>query len=208
MILVIDHGYGNIGSLNNALDYLGLPHHLIKDGNTFSDDLGATGFILPGVGTFDEAMSSLQSRKLDIVINRLHNNGVRGLGICLGMQLLCEGSDEGGSTKKGLSFFKGNVKKLNPQEGFVPNIGWSNTNPTEASPDLLKTILNNAFYYIHSYAFEPTEPNEVIATYKRGCTNISSAIYKNNLMGVQFHPEKSQKAGLSLIQNYFVDQPI
>ena len=201
-ILIIDTGSGNMGSLISALKFLDFEISVIERFQKI-DNIIADGFILPGVGTFPNGMRKLREKNLDLCINKLIEKGIRGMGICLGMQLFAEFGFEGGIVTKGLNLFSGNVELMEKSEfSKLPHIGWSQTytdKPTEG----WQKHLNNAFYYIHSYSVVLPKKNQILATIERNNKIITAAIYKNNLLGVQFHPEKSQKSGLLLIRDYF-----
>lgn len=203
MIIIIDHGQGNIGSLTNTLKFLNINHKVCSHKDSAAT-LNIDGFILPGVGTFNAGMENMKNRSLDKLVLELMEKDVKGMGICLGMQMLCEGSEEGDFKQPGLGIFKGYIKKLETKNDCVPNIGWVETFETPNKKQSLEnTSLEGAFYYVHSYAFKPNDEKDVIAQCKHGDADIASAIYKNRILGVQFHPEKSQGLGLKLLQNYF-----
>ena len=201
--MIIDHGVGNIGSLKNALAFLGFDPIPIRNKESYRMSKNPIGFILPGVGTFDEGMKNLREKSLDYVIEELVNIKVRGLAICLGMQLLCERSEESSRNEKGLGYFKASVKLLNNAGATVPSIGWNTTYAKEGAMGRSAELLTGDFYYLHSYSVHCSNDNDRIAYYGHGDSQITSAIEKDFLLGVQFHPEKSQYQGLSLIKNYF-----
>jgi len=195
---IIDYKVGNIGSLSNAINYLNFETELVSDPRKlkFYDKL-----ILPGVGNFYEAMKKLKFYEFNNYLQDFVNNASNSLlGICLGMQLLGKESEEGNS--EGLSFLNFKSKKLDTKkkEFKVPNIGWCAINKKKDS-FLLKEINDDDFYFVHSYAVFTESDDLVIAT-----TNYSeefvSIVGKNNIFGVQFHPEKSDIAGLKLINNF------
>ena len=207
MLVLLDHGQGNIGSLSNTLEYLGLQHKVCSH----AKDIGAigtkSGFILPGVGAFNIGMQEMKKRKLDKVVRDMVEKGVKGMGICLGMQMLCHSSEEGNFEELGIGIFKGKIMRMDEKNDVVPNIGWNVTNAntfTGLNINVEKK-LTGTFYYLHSYAYksDDKESKEVAATFKHGEEEIVAAIYSNNVLGVQFHPEKSQISGLSLIDAYF-----
>ena len=203
LIGVIDHGFANIASLVNALNYIGFATCVISSKSDFAQKV-IDGFILPGVGSFSAAITSLRNRKLDHVIFDLLEKGTSGMGICLGMQMLVNSSEEGGGNEKGLGLFEGHVIKLPNNHEQVPRIGWSETKSTSTNP-IIGNLLSNDFYYLHSYTAKLDNPNEIAATFKHGYDNYASAIYKPKLLGVQFHPEKSQEMGLRLIKEFFLN---
>ena len=164
---------------------------------------GINGFILPGVGSFDVGMKSIRKRKLDIVVDDLVNLKIPGLAICLGMQMLCTDSEEGDRSQQGLKYFDAKVKLLDKESSFVPSIGWNKTTQTDNLSTGANKLYEGDFYYLHSYSVHTKNKKEVVAQYSHGKNLITAAIQKDNLVGVQFHPEKSQYCGLTLINDYF-----
>lgn len=203
-IVVINSGLGNIGSLVSALEFLNFDI-CIKDSFNKTDRLNFEGFILPGVGSFPTGIAKLRQKNLDYFIYKLIDRDIPGMGICLGMQLLAEYGYEGGIKTKGLNLFEGDVKILPKlKETKIPNIGWNETFITEQK-ESWQEHLNNIFYYIHSYFVNLSIEKEQLASINYGKDlKVNAAIYKNKLLGVQFHPEKSQKQGLELIRDYFL----
>ena len=204
-IAVLNHGYANIGSLLNSLHLLGFSTTVISSYSDYADISDLTGYILPGVGSFGPAILSLRSRKLDKVIHELVSQEIRGLGICLGMQLLCSGSEEDNSFNSGLGYFSGYVRRLSSSNAKVPHIGWSDTFASSSCMLNKSLSLSEPFYYIHSFAYNSSSDDEVAASFMHGSVRACAAIYKTNLLGVQFHPEKSQDAGLALLNDYFTE---
>jgi len=202
-IVIINCGLGNIGSLISALEFLKFDI-CIKDSFEKGEKLNFDGFILPGVGSFPSGMKKIKVKNLDNLIYSLINKGIPGIGICLGMQLLLEYGYEGGIKTKGLNLFEGDVKTLPKfRKAKIPNIGWSDT-VLSRNEESWQKHLNNAFYYVHSYFVNLSNQEEKLATIDYAeQLNINVAIYKNKLLGVQFHPEKSQRQGLELIRDYF-----
>lgn len=203
-VIVINHGQGNIGSLVNTLNFLDIKNQVWSSEDDMNETINLNGFILPGVGAFNSGMIGMRRRGLDKVVNSLINKGIKGMGICLGMQMLCDWSEEDDFKEKGLGIFKGVVKKLQTKDGFVPNIGWNETYKTDRDKNTIFSEYDNqSFYYVHSYSVHAENHINVVATYKHGKSKITSAIYKQGIIGLQFHPEKSQQHGLSLLKNYF-----
>jgi glutamine amidotransferase len=202
-IVVINSGLGNIGSLTSALEFLDFDYD-VKDSFQKGDEMNFDGFILPGVGSFPRGMQQIKNKNLDNLVYRLVEKGVPGMGICLGMQLLAEYGYEGGIKTKGLNLFDGYVEILpNLKKVKIPNIGWRETK-LKNNKESWQNHLNNIFYYIHSYFVNLSKNEESLATIKHGDKlKINVAMYKNKLLGVQFHPEKSQQQGLELIREYF-----
>lgn len=204
MIGVVEFGLGNIGSILNMFKYLGMPCKLVSQPSEMID---CTRLLLPGVGHFDRGMIELRKRGLDEALDKAVNeDGVPILGICLGMQLLMEGSDEG--AEPGLGWIKGRARRFpsdlreGDQKLKVPHMGWSNVEPA-AHSNLFKNWEGECrFYFVHSYHVEPTDPNTVAGTSHYG-TDFTSAIEQGNVMGAQFHPEKSHKMGMRLLRNVY-----
>ena len=202
-IAIIDHGIGNIGSIKKVLEFLELDYTVIASANDYELASGISGFILPGVGSFDVGMKSIRSRKLDIVVDDLVNLKIPGLAICLGMQMLCTDSEEGDRSQEGLNYFDAHVKLLDKASSFVPSIGWNNTTRIDNQYSDRNKMYEGDFYYLHSYSVHAKDKKDVVAQYSHGNNLITAVIQKDNLVGVQFHPEKSQYSGLTLIHDYF-----
>jgi glutamine amidotransferase len=199
-LTIIDYGVGNVASIANMLKKAGFESVLSGDPATIRS---ANKIILPGVGSFDNAAVKLTETGLrDVVIERA-GAGVPTLGVCLGMQLLLERSEEG--VEPGLGLIPGVVRKfpreVEGQTLRVPHMGW-NTITRIARNDTLPSVQDrDRFYFVHSYFAEPTNPDDTVATTTHGLT-FSSVINKDNVTGVQFHPEKSHKMGLRLLTDF------
>ena len=203
MILIIDHGQGNIGSLKNSLRQIGKKFRLCQSHEEIDWEGDIEGFILPGVGSFDQCMIEMKRRELDKLVYTFVDKGLKGMGICLGMQILCESSEEGGK-QKGLGVIKGVVKKLSPENEKIPNMGWNTTySESHIGDEICSLQLAGEYYYVHSYAVETLHKENRIAFFYHGKNKVTAGIYGKNILGVQFHPEKSQSKGLTLIKNYF-----
>ncbi len=198
-IVIIDYGVGNVHSVYNALHLLGYKAQV--SGNAKEID-NAAALILPGVGAFEIAINNLTKSGLrGILEEQVLEKGKPILGICLGMQLFAETSSENG-LHKGLGWIKGNVVKLNLPEGFsVPHVGWNNTIVEKPTSLFDRLSGEPQFYYDHSYHFQCTQDN--LAAYCNYGIKVTSAVVKDNIYGVQFHPEKSQTAGLKLFRGFF-----
>ena len=203
-VAIIDHGYCNIASLSNTLSYLDFSVRVISNIGEAVDSQLIDGFILPGVGSFSHAMQSMYSRELDSVVENYIQKKVKCLGICLGMQMLASSSEECQFNTKGLNYFSARVLRLSSDHEPVPNISWCTTSPTSIVPQSIADILSGDFYYVHSFAYDIADPASIAATIQHDRKKAVAAIYKENLLGVQFHPEKSQTAGLELLNTYFV----
>ena len=199
-LALIDTGFCNLSSVRNALTYLQCDH-VVVDRYSENQPIEYSAFILPGVGAFQSAMKSLEERNLTKLIYRLVDQGTPGLGICLGLQLMASWSTEGGSKVKGLGLFNAGIQKLDPINDTVPHIGWSRTYSTNNRWSELYD-LDNDFYYVHSYVAKPTNDNNVAAYFQHGDAREVAALCSDALVAVQFHPEKSQSSGLSLLKSF------
>lgn len=199
MVVIVDYGMGNLFSVENALKYLGAD---VKISNNLDDIKNAERIILPGVGSFSDGMKNLNSLGfLDGLKEEVLRNKKPFLGICLGMQLLADEGEENGITK-GLGWLPGRVRrfKVDEKKYRVPHVGW---NDVAVSGDgaLFKGIQNPVFYFVHSYHLVPEDPADVIAHCDYG-EKFAAAVRRGNIFGTQFHPEKSQKNGLKLLENF------
>jgi len=199
MIAIIDYGMGNIHSVNKALQLLGAQ---TKITNNPKEILGADKAVLPGVGAFDDAVLELEKQGLIKGINEFVKSGKPLLGICLGMQLFFEESDEA-KNKKGLGLLKGSVKRFTHKDNQkVPHMGWNQIKVINKACSLFKGIDDGSFvYFCHSYYPEPGESSYTAVSCDYG-GDFAAAVYKDNLYGVQFHPEKSQRTGLDILENF------
>lgn len=200
-IAIIDYGMGNIHSVAKALQICGAKPLVT---NSPADIASSEKAVLPGVGAFDDAMEELRKRGLLQAIRAYVDEKKPLLGICLGMQLLFEKSSEA-QGKAGLSILEGEVLKFNPQSGQkVPHMGWNNLEIRRNDCPLLKGLEREAqVYFCHSYYPKPVKQDIVAAVTDYGL-DFASFVWKDNVYGAQFHPEKSQKTGLRIIKN-FVD---
>jgi glutamine amidotransferase len=156
---------------------------------------------LPGVGAFDPAVQHLRSRDLIHPIRDIIASGKPFLGICLGLQILLEGSEEG--TEAGLSVIPGQVRRFQPEPDItIPHIGWNALQYTQPDLPLWQELPNNWVYFVHSFYAAPNDPTMTAATVTHGTQTVTAAIARDNLMAVQFHPEKSSTAGLQLLANF------
>jgi glutamine amidotransferase len=196
MIAIIDMGISNIGSLMRALERVGAP---LAERATATNLIGATAVLLPGVGAFGDGMASLAQQGLTAPLRQAAAMGTPIFGICLGMQLLAESSEEHGN-HAGLGLIRGRVVRLQTTQpgDRVPNIGWSDVTPTRKST-LFSNGAGGSFYHVHSFRLAPTDPSVVAATISFSGESIPVAVEQGNLFGVQFHTEKSQDGGLDLL---------
>ncbi len=198
MIAIIDYDMGNTQSVTNALDHIGFENEITRDPDRIAN---SEKIILPGVGAFGTAMERLQSYGLIGLLKDAQRSGKHILGICLGMQLLGTKSNEHGE-HTGLGFIQGDVKKLEPDDSALklPHIGWNQTALNQESPIFADLPDTGDFYYVHNYSLHCSEHN-VIATCQYGGM-IVAAVAEDNVYGAQFHPEKSQDTGLSVLKNF------
>ncbi|QKY71148.1 imidazole glycerol phosphate synthase subunit HisH [Lentibacillus sp. CBA3610] len=196
MIAIIDYGAGNIKSLQFALTKAGLESQLTNDQDTIRQ---SDGIILPGVGAFHDAMTALRDLGIAGTLQEEAANGKALLGICLGMQLLYDKSFEDGEWD-GLKLLHGEAGRIDDSVK-VPHMGW-NTLAHHNKSTLLQGIPENSYvYFVHSYAIKSYNPDELISSTDYG-GKVPAIVQKNNLIGMQFHPEKSGGTGLQLLQNF------
>ena len=196
MIVVINYGAGNIRSVSKALEKVGAQVRVTEDPKTIDK---ADKIVLPGVGAFGKAVEAIQSRNLVEPLVRSIEKNKPFLGICLGMHMLFQSSEENPEIE-GFSILKGKVVRF-PAGDKVPHLGWNQVHQKKDSP-LWKGIPDQSFYYFaHSYFVQP-ENSGVIAGETEYDITFTSSIWKENLFGVQFHPEKSQKWGLKILRNF------
>jgi glutamine amidotransferase len=201
MISIIDYGLGNILAFVNAYSRLNIPVVIAKSAE---DLVGATKLILPGVGSFDHAMTQLNNSGMRTTVEQLVlQNRIPVLGVCVGMQLLAKSSDEG--VLPGLGWIDGMVKKFDlsilPRGTKLPHMGWNAVKPTSVG-DLFKGMEHDArFYFLHSYYFECHQKKNILAITDYG-GQFSCAVHHDNVFGVQFHPEKSHHFGSQLLKNF------
>jgi glutamine amidotransferase len=198
-IAIIDYGMGNIHSVSKAIELCGAKPVVT---NKKSQVASCEKIVLPGVGAFDDAMAELEKLGLIPAIKEQIKNKKPFLGICLGMQLLFETSQEAKS-KTGLGVLRGQVIKFSPKLGQkVPHMGWNNLEDVSSGCVLLSGIrASEQVYFCHSYYPEPADSDIVAASCNYG-VRFACVLAKENIYGVQFHPEKSQAAGLKIIKNF------
>ncbi len=198
MIAIVDYGMGNLRSVAKALEAIGEEPRITAS----ADDLRhASHIILPGVGAFGQCAANLRATGLiDALSEEVRDRRKPFLGICVGMQLLFEGSDEGG-TDRGLGWFAGMVRRFDPApDRKVPHMGWNDVEAASDAP-MFTGMRNRVFYFVHSYFVDPTDHAGVTATCDYGVA-FPAAITAGNIWAVQFHPEKSQQNGLKLLRNF------
>ena len=198
MIAIIDYGAGNLQSVKKAFDFIGAESVITNDPQVI---LSADKILLPGVGSFGDAMDSMHKNGLVETVKECALSGKPFLGICLGLQLLFEESEESPGVK-GLGIFKGKIKKFSSDMGLkIPHIGW-NSLEIKQKDTLFKDIPENAYvYFVHSYYLHAEDEND-IATVTNYGIDFHSAVGKNNIFATQFHPEKSGDVGLQILRNF------
>jgi imidazole glycerol-phosphate synthase subunit HisH len=202
MITIIDYKTGNLGSIQNILKRIGKESVVTSDKNVIAE---ATKLILPGVGAYDTGMRNLLELDLvDILNKKVIEEKTPVLGICLGMQLFSSGSEEG--SLKGLGWLNASTIRFkfeNSLEYKIPHMGWNFITQHKASRLLTNMYSDPRFYFVHAYYFNANDREDILTstTYEKEFT---SSVEKGNIVGVQFHPEKSHKFGIRLLEN-FVD---
>ncbi len=196
MILIVDYGMGNLKSVYNALSYLNVKN--VSVSGDYRDILKADKIIFPGVGAFGKAYEELNNRELLLPLKDVISGGKPFLGICLGLQLLFNESEEAPESK-GLGIFPGTIKKFSLSEFKVPHMGWNNVRVMKENP-IFKDLPNDFYaYFVHSYFAPVSSETRAVTEYE---VEFSSALSSGNIYALQFHPEKSQKAGLKILKNF------
>lgn len=200
MIAVVDYGMGNLRSVEKGLEAAG---STVSVTGSAADLRKASGIVLPGVGAFGDAINNLERRGLaDVIVDEI-GKGKPFLGICLGLQLLFEGSDEGrpgARRQRGLGVLEGEVVHL-PRDVKVPHIGWNRIRKRLDTPFLEGVDDGAFFYFVHSYHGQPHDAN-VVATMTDYGVDFVSSVWRDNIFAVQFHPEKSSGPGLKIMENF------
>ncbi len=198
MIAIIDYGVGNLRSVEKAFHFLGY-EALVTDNKSVIE--GASSVVLPGVGAFADAMGRLKKSGLDKTVYNAVESGKPFLGICLGMQLLFDYSEEGGKIE-GLGIIHGGIKLLPQSNGLkVPHMGWNSLNIKKNSLITGELPQNPYVYFVHSYYLDADDKEDVIATTNYG-VEIDVAVNHKNVYATQFHPEKSGNIGLKMLENF------
>lgn len=201
MISIVDYGLGNVQAIAHIYKRLGVPVTLARSAGELA---GAERLILPGVGAFDWAMTRLIESGMRDALDRLvlaERKPV--LGICVGMQMMARRSDEG--TIAGLGWIDAEVKRFDratmPEHTLLPHMGWNDVSPRPGDPLFAGLEADARFYFLHSYYFQPSESADALATTNYGGVFVS-AVRRDNVMGAQFHPEKSHQWGIQLLKNF------
>lgn len=198
MITIIDYGMGNLRSVSKALDHLGVANQITSDPEQIER---AQRLILPGVGAFGDAMEELRRRDLVRAIKHYVTDGRPMLGICLGMQVLMEASEEAPGVA-GLGLIHGTVKRFQT-ELKVPHMGWNTVRQITPCPLFRGIPDNDYFYFVHSYYLAPeAQECDAVAGQTQYDMAFPSVVWRGNLMATQFHPEKSQHRGLAMLKNF------
>ena len=198
MITIIDYGMGNLGSVQNMFKHVGAASVIANDVATIQK---AEKILLPGVGAFDTAMRQIDVSGLrDILNHKALVEKIPVLGICLGMQLLTQSSEEGNAT--GLGWVNATCHRFPVQPGLkVPHMGWNSVTQTNASPLTMGLPADSRFYFVHSYYVRVADEKDSILKAHHGVT-FDAALQSGNIYGAQFHPEKSHRFGMQLFKNF------
>jgi glutamine amidotransferase len=197
MIGIVDYGRGNLRSVQKAFHSLGMDAVVSSDPHILKQ---SRGLVLPGVGAYDDAMGALRRSGLDTLIIERIGAGLPFLGICLGFQVLFETSEEGGE-EPGLGILAGTVKRFPEGELKVPHMGWNSIILKKESSRMRLENDGAYFYFVHSYYVEPRDPSIVLAETEYGLP-FAAGVEVDNLLAFQFHPEKSSRAGLSILCDF------
>jgi len=198
-VVIVDYGMGNLGSISNMLKYIGSDSIITSDHNIIE---GANKIILPGVGHFQRAMNNIiELNLIGILRKKSLVDKVPFLGICLGMQLMCRHSEEG--NKDGLGLINADVIGFNLDRSFkVPHMGWNLIEPINENKILSDLDVNSKFYFVHSFYVKVDNESNVLTYTDYGFKFASGITNNDNIFGVQFHPEKSHKYGVTLFKNF------
>ncbi len=201
MIAIIDYGSGNVGAIANIYKQLKVPHLITGD---LSELAQAERYILPGVGAFDTTMKHLKdSGMVELLNEQVLGSGKKVLGICVGMQILAESSEEG--EESGLGWIKGRVRKIDPSKlpaaPRLPHMGWNTVITTPGARLFDGVDAAHGFYFLHSFYFDPARTEDVTATVDYG-GQITCGVAHGNVFGMQFHPEKSHANGVAIFRNF------
>jgi glutamine amidotransferase len=200
MIALLDYGSGNLRSVHKALLAVGADVRLVQHPDAIGD---ARGMVLPGVGAFDDCINALRRQDLLEAARQFILSGKPFLGICVGYQALFEASEEFNSCAAGLAVFQGKVVRFPEAHGLkIPQIGWNQVEIVRPDCPLYRNIPSGSyFYFVHSFYPQPQEAS-IVATYTDYGNRFASSVWNNNVFATQFHPEKSQNAGLQLLGNF------
>lgn len=201
MIAIVDYGSGNVAAIANIYKQLKIQHVVTGDPKALAQ---ADRYILPGVGAFDTVMGDLQDRGIvDTLNEQVLGNGKKAIGICVGMQILANSSDEG--DRPGLGWIPGHIRRIDAgtirTAPKLPHMGWNSISASGA-PSLLRDVdLDRGFYFLHSFYFDPEREGDVMATVRYG-KDLACGVTHGNVYGFQFHPEKSHSNGVAVFRNF------
>ncbi|WP_280769495.1 imidazole glycerol phosphate synthase subunit HisH [Salipaludibacillus daqingensis] len=198
MIGIIDYGMGNLHSVTKALERLGYTPFLSEDHDELSK---ASMLILPGVGSFKDGMTELKKRGLDTFIQQWAKDNKPLLGICLGMQLLFDESEENGQTE-GLKLLPGRVERFKSGNYKVPHMGWNRLVFEKADHPILQEVPLGHVYFVHSYFVKEKTADILVATAEYGGERVPAVVAKGSIWATQFHPEKSSTLGMTMLKNF------
>lgn len=201
MIAIVDYGSGNVSAIADIFKRLKVPHTITRD---HAELRAADRYILPGVGAFDTTMRTLKDSGLVGLLNdEVHGRGKMIMGVCVGMQILGDSSDEG--VLPGLGWIPGHIRRIDSATitGLpkLPHMGWNSVRLKSASPLFEGVDLDRGFYFLHSYFFDATNPASVMATVDYGSV-LPCGVMSGNVIGLQFHPEKSHSNGVAVFRNF------
>jgi glutamine amidotransferase len=197
VIAIVDYGLGNVSAFETVYRRLNISAMAAK---TAADLEAADHIILPGVGAFDHAMELIDASGLRQVLEkRIVGDRTPVLGVCVGMQILADSSEEG--SRAGLGWISGRVRRLDAGALPLPHMGWNTPEPAEGEALFTDLKTDAEFYFLHSYYFDAARPEDVVASVEYG-GRFPCAVRRDNVMGVQFHPEKSHRNGVRLLKNF------
>lgn len=201
MITIVNYGSGNIGAITNLLHLSNLAHEVIEEPQQLAK---AQHILLPGVGSFDPTMDLFRKSGLEDAMRERVAAGAALMGICVGMQVLADSSEEGSAA--GLGFIPGRVRRFDAQTirdaSKVPHMGWNAVNPVKPDHPMLKNIdIARGFYFLHSYTFHCASPDDVIGETTHGAP-FHCMVGRGRVIGLQFHPEKSHQNGVQTFKNF------
>tara|TARA_R110002124_G_scaffold281837_1_gene456533 strand:+ start:14231 stop:14854 length:624 start_codon:yes stop_codon:yes gene_type:complete len=201
MLCIIDYGSGNVAAIANICDRERIPYMITEDLSLFE---AATHFLLPGVGAFDPTIAKLkESGIISALENQVMVKRKPIMGICVGMHLLANGSDEG--VQAGLGWIPGHVTRIDTstlsKPPHLPHMGWNSIVGDPNDPLLQEIDMDHGFYFLHSFYYDASDPNDVVATSLYG-RELPCIVRRGHVVGAQFHPEKSHSNGIRLIKNF------
>lgn len=201
MIAIVDYGSGNVAAIADILKRLKLPHKVTRD---HAELRAADRYVLPGVGAFDATMRTLRhSGVIDVLDEEVKGGEKKLLGICVGMQILGDSSDEG--SLAGLGYIAGHIRQIEPStingSPKLPHMGWNSITLKAHVPLFDGVDIEQGFYFLHSYFFDPVASTDVVATVRYG-DELPCGVVSGNVFGLQFHPEKSHANGVTVFRNF------